>query len=99
MATVRGLRIASMGLGMTFLWRCDDPAEKWWRGCCFWRTLAWRPSRAAYNAGAARHHNSATNTEGKMIVRIAVCSALLFIWAASAAWSQTYPTKPIRLVV
>jgi tripartite-type tricarboxylate transporter receptor subunit TctC len=34
-----------------------------------------------------------------MIVRIAVCSALLFIWAASAAWSQTYPTKPIRLVV
>jgi len=30
-----------------------------------------------------------------MLVRIVVCSAL----AASSAWSQSYPTKPIRLIV
>jgi tripartite-type tricarboxylate transporter receptor subunit TctC len=34
-----------------------------------------------------------------MLVRILVCSALAFICAAGPAWSQNYPTKPIRLLV
>jgi tripartite-type tricarboxylate transporter receptor subunit TctC len=34
-----------------------------------------------------------------MFVRILVCSALAFICAASTSWSQSYPTKPIRLIV
>jgi tripartite-type tricarboxylate transporter receptor subunit TctC len=34
-----------------------------------------------------------------MFVRILVCSALAFICAAGPSWSQSYPTKPIRLIV
>ena len=34
-----------------------------------------------------------------MFVRILVCFALALICAAGPAWSQSYPTKPIRLVV
>ena len=34
-----------------------------------------------------------------MLVRILVCFALALIGAAGPAWSQSYPTKPIRLIV
>jgi tripartite-type tricarboxylate transporter receptor subunit TctC len=34
-----------------------------------------------------------------MLVRTLVCSALTFIYVAGPSWSQSYPTKPIRLIV
>ncbi|MGZ5139645.1 MAG: Bug family tripartite tricarboxylate transporter substrate binding protein [Burkholderiales bacterium] len=34
-----------------------------------------------------------------MFVRILVCSAFAFVCAAGPSWSQSYPTKPIRLIV